>query len=207
MGREFACDGVIIEKGKLLLIKRAAQPGKGEWAVPGGRIELDEDAIGCLKREMKEETNLDVEPIALVGIYSDPKRDVRGVIAAAYLCKIIGGTLQHGDDAGEAKWFDLDKLPVLWADHGEIVKNAIWLIVNKHLKKAYNTLFESVNSGDFEKFIEHNELELALDELETAADNCRTTSGFWLELAGAAMLMNLKEHQKRYESVIERLKL
>lgn len=123
--REFACDGVIIKDNKILLIKRAAPPGVGEWAVPGGRIDQNEDAIGCLKREMKEETNLDVEPIALIGIYGDPKRDPRGVIAAAYLCKVVGGKLQHGDDAGEAKWFDLDKLPTLWADHSKIVRDAL----------------------------------------------------------------------------------
>ena len=128
MVREFACDGVIIRDGEILLIKRAAQPGKGKWAVPGGRIEQDEDAVQCLKREMKEETNLDVEPIALLGIYSDPKREPRGIIAAAYLCKIIGGTLRHGDDAGEAEWFDLDKLPALWADHGKIVADALALV-------------------------------------------------------------------------------
>ena len=127
MVREFACDGIIIKGNRILLIKRAAEPGKGEWAIPGGRIDENEDAVGCLKREMKEETNLDIEPIAFVGIYSDPKRDPRGVIAAAYLCKVVGGELQHGDDAGDAKWFELDKLPKLWADHGKMVRDALSL--------------------------------------------------------------------------------
>lgn len=126
--REFACDGVIIRDNKILLIRRAVEPGKGEWAVPGGRIDKDEDAVQCLKREMKEETNLDVAPVALIGIYSDPGRDPRGVIAAAYLCKVAGGTLKHGDDAGDAQWFGLDSLPRLWADHGKIVTDALKLI-------------------------------------------------------------------------------
>ena len=125
MVREFACDGVIIQDNKILLIKRGAAPGIGEWAVPGGRIDQNEDALGCLKREMKEETNLDVEPIALIGIYSDPNRDIRGVITAAYLCRIIGGKLQHGDDAAQAEWFGLDALPKLWADHSKIVEDAM----------------------------------------------------------------------------------
>lgn len=126
--REFACDGVVIQDNRILLIRRAAEPGKGEWAIPGGRIDRDEDAIHCLRREMKEETNLAVEPILLVGIYSDPSRDPRGVIAAAYLCRVTGGVLRHGDDAGEARWFDLDNLPKLWADHEKIVKDAMKLI-------------------------------------------------------------------------------
>lgn len=132
MAREFACDGVIIIDNKILLIKRGSPPGVGEWAVPGGRIDYNEDAIGCLKREMKEETNLDVEPIVFVGLYSDPKREPRQVITAAYVCKVVGGTVQHGDDAADSAWFSLDDLPPLWADHGKIVKDAIQL-----LKKSY----------------------------------------------------------------------
>lgn len=123
--REFACDGLIIQDNRILLIKRAADPGKGQWAIPGGRIDQNEDAIQCLKREMKEETNLEIEPLAFIGLYSDPKRDPRGVIAAAYLCKIVSGKLQHGDDAGEAKWFSLSSLPKLWADHAKIVRDAV----------------------------------------------------------------------------------
>ena len=124
--RPFACDMVLIENDKILLVKRAFDPFKGEWAVPGGRIEDDEDAIACLKREMKEETGLDVEPTKFTGLYSDPKRDPRKVIAAAYLVKRVGGEVKAGDDAAEAKWFDLDKLPKLCADHYKIVEDALY---------------------------------------------------------------------------------
>lgn len=123
--RPFACDAILIEDGKLLLIKRAAEPFRGQWALPGGRIDENETAEQCLLREMKEETGLDVEPIALVGIYSDPGRDPRGVIAAAYLVKRTGGEPKGGDDAAEAAWFALDRLPTLCTDHGKIVKEGI----------------------------------------------------------------------------------
>lgn len=126
--RPFACDGVIIENQRILLIKRAAEPFKGEWAVPGGRIENNESAEQCLKREMKEETGLDVEPITLVGIYSNPNRDPRGIIAAVYLCKIISGIPKAGDDASEAKWFELNDLPKLASDHGKMVKDALRML-------------------------------------------------------------------------------
>ncbi|MFN7991458.1 MAG: NUDIX hydrolase [Candidatus Micrarchaeia archaeon] len=123
--RPFACDAVLIEDGRILLIKRASEPFKGEWAVPGGRIEDDETAEQCLVREMKEETGLDVVPLKMTGLYSDPERDPRLVIAAAYLVRRVGGVLKAGDDAGEARWVDLEKLPRLCADHEQIVKDAL----------------------------------------------------------------------------------
>lgn len=123
--RPFACDMVLVENGMILLIRRAYDPFKGEWALPGGRIEDDETAEQCLKREMKEETNLDVEPVKLIGIYSDPSRDPRRVIAAAFLVKRVGGEPKGGDDAAETRWYDIDKIPPLCADHGKIVQDAL----------------------------------------------------------------------------------
>lgn len=123
--RPFACDMVLIEDGRILLVLRGYPPFKGEWAVPGGRVEENESAEECARREMKEETGLDVDIIRLVGIYSDPKRDPRGIIAAAYLVRRTGGVVKGGDDATEAKWFKLSELPPLCADHGKIVADAI----------------------------------------------------------------------------------
>jgi 8-oxo-dGTP diphosphatase len=123
--RPFACDAVLIENGRILLIKRAAEPFKGMWAVPGGRIEDDETAEECLVREMQEETGLRVMPVKMTGLYSDPRRDPRLVIAAAYLVRRVGGREKAGDDAGETKWFALNDLPELCADHGKIVADAI----------------------------------------------------------------------------------
>ncbi len=123
--RSFACDSILIENGKILLIKRAYDPFAGQWALPGGRIDDNETAEDCLVREMKEETNLVVEPVKFTGLYSDPKRDPRGVIAAAYLVKRISGDPKAGDDAGEVAWFELENLPPLCADHKKIVKDAL----------------------------------------------------------------------------------
>jgi len=125
--RPFACDAILIEDGKLLLIRRAAEPFKGQWALPGGMIGADETAEDCLKREMKEETALEVEPVQFVGLYSDPKRDPRTTISAAYLVKRISGELGAGDDAGEVAWFKLGSLPELCFDHSKIVTDALTL--------------------------------------------------------------------------------
>jgi 8-oxo-dGTP diphosphatase len=116
---------ILVENGKVLLIKRGRDPFKGEWAIPGGRIEDDETAEQCAKREMKEETGLDVEIIKMTGLYSDPERDPRLIIAAGFLVKRVGGVVQGGDDAAEAKWFDLSKLPPLCSDHPKILADAI----------------------------------------------------------------------------------
>lgn len=131
MMRPFACDMILIEDGKVLLIRRAREPFKGEWAIPGGRIEDDETAEQCAIREMKEETGLDTEIDRLVGIYSDPDRDPRGIIAAAYIVRKTGGELRSGSDAAEARWFSLDKLPRLATDHGVMLQNALQIIKSR----------------------------------------------------------------------------
>jgi 8-oxo-dGTP diphosphatase len=123
--RPIACDNVLIENGKILLIRRAKDPFKGMWALPGGIIEDNESAEQCLVREMKEETGLDVKPIALIGLYSDPERDPRLMISAAYFVKRSGGTEKAGDDAKETKWFNVKDLPLLCADHAKIIADAL----------------------------------------------------------------------------------
>jgi 8-oxo-dGTP diphosphatase len=116
---------ILVENGKILLVLRGSEPFKGQWAVPGGRIEDNETAEECARREMKEETGLDIEIMRLIGVYSDPKRDPRGIIVAAYLVRRIGGQARGGDDAAEARWFDLGSIPKLCTDHGKIVADAL----------------------------------------------------------------------------------
>ncbi len=123
--RPFACDMVLAEEGKVLLIRRGSEPFKGEWAVPGGRIEENETAEECARREMREETGLEVEIVKLTGIYSDPGRDPRGIIVAAYLVRRVGGALEAGDDAADAKWFPAGSIPKLCTDHNRIVEDAL----------------------------------------------------------------------------------
>ena len=123
--RPFACDMVLFERGKVLLIKRGKEPFLGKWALPGGRIEDEETAEQCAKREMKEETGLDVSIIRLIGVYSDPKRDPRGIISAAYVVRKTGGKLKPGDDASECAWFGIDALPSLAFDHNQIINDAL----------------------------------------------------------------------------------
>ncbi|HKS44258.1 MAG TPA: NUDIX hydrolase [Amycolatopsis sp.] len=87
--------------GRLLLIKRGHEPGRGLWSLPGGRVERGETDRDAVVRELREETGLDVHPTALAGMV------VRGQYEIFdYLCEVRGGTLCPGDDADDARWVD-----------------------------------------------------------------------------------------------------
>ncbi|WP_010477302.1 NUDIX domain-containing protein [Thermococcus zilligii] len=125
-------DAVIIYNNGIVLIKRKNEPFKGHYALPGGFVEYGETVEQAVVREAREETGLNIRPIKLVGVYSDPKRDPRGhTVTVAFLC-IGEGELKAGDDAGEVFVFPVDealKLPLAF-DHGEILRDALgrdWL--------------------------------------------------------------------------------
>ena len=100
----------------MLLIKRGHEPGKGQWSVPGGRIEPGETDQEALVRETREETGLIVTPGPLIGSVRRPagqpgaELDIRDYAAA-----IAGGRLMAGDDADDVMWAgpgELDSLPL-----------------------------------------------------------------------------------------------
>lgn len=118
-------DAIILnEKGEVLLIERKNEPFKGYFALPGGFVDYGEKVEDAVKREVKEETNLDVEIIKLFGVYSDPKRDPRGhTVSIVFLCKKIGGRLKGGDDATYAKWVKYEEKLKLAFDHNKILED------------------------------------------------------------------------------------
>ena len=119
-------DGVIIDKNRILLIKRKNEPFKDKWALPGGFVEYGEKVEDAAVREVFEETGLKTKIMDLVGIYSDPNRDPRGhIVSAVFLLKKLDGDLKGGDDAADAKFFDLDQLPELSFDHDLVIKDVL----------------------------------------------------------------------------------
>ncbi|UCE80627.1 MAG: NUDIX domain-containing protein [Methanobacteriota archaeon] len=116
-------DGLVVKDGKVLLIKRKSDPFKGEYALPGGFLEYGETMEDCVVREVKEETGIVSEIVALFGVFSDPQRDPRGhFVTAVYHLKPTGGKLRAGDDAESATWVEMNDLPKMAFDHGEIVR-------------------------------------------------------------------------------------
>ena len=121
-------DGVMIKDDKVLLIKRKNDPYKDKWAIPGGFVEYGETTENAVLREFREETGLEGIIDRLIGVYSDPKRDPRKhVVSIAYLLKYTGGNEKGGDDAKEARWWYLEKLPDFALDHGKIINDALML--------------------------------------------------------------------------------
>ena len=102
---------VIVDEGKVLLVKRKYEPLKGQWSLPGGMVEIGETLETALTREMLEETGLrvDVGPVIEVfdRIMRDEERRVRyHFVLIDYLCWPAGGALQAGSDVEEAIWAD-----------------------------------------------------------------------------------------------------
>ena len=121
--RNVAVDAVAVRDGKVLLIKRGNEPDRGKWALPGGLLDWNEQVGEATLREFTEETGFLGKLGRFVGIYSDPKRDLFQRVAAVYEVVITGGMLRFGDDALDAKWFRLNGLPKLAADHNGIIKD------------------------------------------------------------------------------------
>ena len=119
-------DGIILKDEKILLVKRKNDPFKGKWALPGGFVEYGEKTEDAVAREVLEETGLKTTVDKTIGVYSDPNRDPRGhTITVVYRLNIKGGELKSGDDASDAKFFDVNQLPELSFDHDKIIENAL----------------------------------------------------------------------------------
>jgi len=103
------------DQGRLLLIRRANDPGSGQWSLPGGRVEPGESDETAVIREMWEETGLDVIPGTVIGTVTRGRYEIHD-----YACRITGGTLTAGDDATDARWSDAADLSDMEAS-GELV--------------------------------------------------------------------------------------
>lgn len=112
----------------LLLIKRGIEPFKGKWALPGGFVNMDETAEEGAARELKEETGVKDIFIEQLQAFSSPDRDPRErVITIAFMAFVRQEhyELCAGDDAANAQWFPVDKLPELAFDHKQIIQTAL----------------------------------------------------------------------------------
>jgi mutator protein MutT len=115
------CVGAVVHDatGRLLLIRRATDPGRGQWSLPGGRVEPGETDAEAVIRELREETGLEVVPGKLVGSVERPART--GIyLIFDYSARVAGGVLHAGDDASDARWVSSAEFSVL-QEAGQLV--------------------------------------------------------------------------------------
>ena len=124
-------DAVILLNNKkdLILIRRKNPPFQGELALPGGFVDIGETVENACIREAKEETNINIKIIKLIGVFSDPKRDPRGHnITIAFLCEPLTDEEKPKakDDAAALEIIPLSRIQSLKLafDHKEIIENS-----------------------------------------------------------------------------------
>jgi 8-oxo-dGTP diphosphatase len=111
--------GVILQDGdRILLVQRGREPSRGLWTFPGGVVELGETIRQAARREMLEETGLEIQVGPVVEVLDRILQDEAGRIRYHYvlvdlLAHPLGGTLRVGDDAQDARWLRLDEMPSL----------------------------------------------------------------------------------------------
>ena len=112
---------------RLLLIQRGGEPFKGQWALPGGFVDMDEDLEASALRELEEETGVRDLFVEQLYTFGTPGRDPRGrVISVAYfaLVNLTDHPAVAASDAEQAEWYPLHELPKLAFDHAEIIDRA-----------------------------------------------------------------------------------
>lgn len=110
---------------RVLLVQRGGEPFKGQWAFPGGFLEMNESALDCAKRELEEETGLREAYVEQLHAFTDVDRDPRDrVITIAYYMLVRTENVTGGDDAAKAQWFPVGDIPHLAFDHDRILRMA-----------------------------------------------------------------------------------
>ena len=121
---------VVIHEDRVLLIRRGHEPMKGQWSLPGGALEVGETLTEGVRREVLEETGLEVEPVALIEVLDRIARDSEGriqfhYVLVDYLCRITGGKLCCATDAVDARWATRDEFDGVATFTIKVIENAL----------------------------------------------------------------------------------
>lgn len=124
--RVVACMAIGVKKQKIVLVKRAHEPERGSWAIPGGYLNWDETLKEAAMREFYEETGLKLSNTQFLGYYDDPQRDKDGRqnIAFCYVGEVVGEEFKADIEVEAVGSFSPQKLPEPMAfDHAAIIED------------------------------------------------------------------------------------
>jgi len=114
------------DKGRILLIKRKIDPCKGKWALPSGFMEIEETPAQGALRELREETGIIGEVKRLIGVYSNNSKLHGYLVTIVYEVKMSGGILCAGDDAEEAAFYEIEKMPdIVFDSHFKAIREVM----------------------------------------------------------------------------------
>ena len=116
--RPFVGVGAVIvdHAARVLLVKRRFEPLAGQWSLPGGAVDVGETLAGCVAREMREETGLEVEIGPVIEVFDRITHDAEGrvqyhFVLVDYVCRPVGGTLAAASDVADVAWALVADLP------------------------------------------------------------------------------------------------
>jgi ADP-ribose pyrophosphatase YjhB (NUDIX family) len=126
---------LIFRGGRVLLVRRGHAPSLGEWSIPGGALEVGETLAEGVKREVREETGLAVEPVATVDVVDRIARDEAGrvqfhYVLVDYLCRVTGGSEACADDAVGLRWAAMNELEGVASFTQEVIQKAWGMAAN-----------------------------------------------------------------------------
>jgi len=126
---------VIVDGGRVLLVRRDTEPLRGEWSLPGGMLELGERLREGVRREALEETGMEVEPREVLDVFDSIFTDALGrtqyhYVLIDYLCWPVSGEARPGSDVSDVRWVGLSALPAMG------LRETVEQVVRKGLLRA-----------------------------------------------------------------------
>lgn len=120
-----AAGAIVVRDRKVLLVKRADKPYKGDWCIPAGFMEWDETPRECAEREILEETGFQIEATEVFEVYSGTDDPRTNAVLILYFCRLLGGQPRAADDAEELRFFGAGELPqnIAFAAHRQALSD------------------------------------------------------------------------------------